>query len=346
MVSVVDRVTFSLRRGETFGLVGESGSGKSVTALAILGLLARNARVAEGTIRLHGQELRGMRESALRRIRGNQIGMIFQEPRRSLDPAFTVGDQIAETVRAHNSVSRSAAWSRAVEMLDLVGIPSAEKRARNYPHQFSGGMAQRVMLAVALSCSPELLIADEPTTALDVTVQSQVLGLIRGLQQDMGLAVIFISHDLGVIAGMCDRVAVMYAGQIVEHRETEALYLRPKHPYTSALLQSIPSLTSTESSTLVSIPGRVPPAHAWPSGCRFHPRALTRLNDAQQRFPCLQTAARDVFEWTSWLLRGSLTDECPVAGVAWPREVVRLWSYALGTRTTCSRGGRRGGSRG
>ena len=271
-VRVVEEVGFTLRAGETLGLVGESGSGKSVTALALLGMITPpSGRVVRGSVRLAGRELRGLPARELRRVRGAQIGMIFQEPRRSLDPAFTVGDQVAETVRAHLRLSRRESRRRAVEMLDLVGIASAGRRAGDYPHQFSGGMAQRVMLAVALCCSPKVLIADEPTTALDVTVQGQVLALIRDLQDELGLAVLFISHDLGVIAEMCDRVAVMYAGQIVERASVDDLFLRPRHPYTAALLGSIPGPLG-DVTQLAPIPGAVPAAQAWPTGCRFHPR--------------------------------------------------------------------------
>jgi peptide/nickel transport system permease protein len=271
-VRVVEGVSFTLADGETFGLVGESGSGKTVTSLALLGMISLpTGRVADGSVRLRGRELVGLPGRDLRPIRGGEVSMIFQEPRRSLDPAFTVGDQIAETVRAHLGVSRRDAWRRAVEMLELVKIPDAKQRAHQYPHQFSGGMAQRVMLAIALSCSPKVLIADEPTTALDVTVQAQVLELIRELQADLGLAVLFISHDLGVIAQMCDRVGVMYAGQLVEQATAFDLFARPRHPYTAALLASIAN-PEAESGRLVAIPGAVPPAHAWPTGCRFHPR--------------------------------------------------------------------------
>jgi oligopeptide/dipeptide ABC transporter ATP-binding protein len=271
-VRVVDEAAFTLAEGETFGLVGESGSGKTVTSLAILGMIGPpNGRVTEGSVRLNGQELRGLPRRELQRIRGREIAMIFQEPRRSLDPAFSVGDQIAETVRAHLGLSRREARRKAVEMLDLVGIPSARRRVDEYPHQFSGGMAQRVMLAIALCCSPKVLIADEPTTALDVTVQAQVLDLIRDLQDELGLGVLFISHDLGVIAEMCDRVAVMYAGQVVEQASAEDLFLHPQHPYTAALLESIPN-ADVGGDELTAIPGVVPPAHAWPTGCRFHPR--------------------------------------------------------------------------
>jgi peptide/nickel transport system ATP-binding protein len=215
--------------------------------------------------------------------------MIFQEARRSLDPAFTVGDQIAETARAHLGLSRRDAWRKAVEMLDRVGIGSADRRAREYPHQFSGGMAQRVMLAIALCCSPKVLIADEPTTALDVTVQAQVLDLIRDLQADMGLAVLFISHDLGVVAEMCDRVAVMYAGHIVEQAPALDLFLHPRHPYTAALLESIPNAAVGEG-RMAAIPGMVPPAHAWPDGCRFHPRCAHATERCSAEAPALAAA--------------------------------------------------------
>lgn len=268
---VVEDVTFAVDEGSTFGLVGESGSGKTVTSLAMLGLIRPPVgRVATGSIRLSGRELVGLPEKTMSRIRGKEIAMIFQEPRRNLDPAFTVGDQIAETIRRHLGLSRKESYRRAVEMLDLVRISSARKKSNAYPHEFSGGMAQRVMLAIALACSPKVLIADEPTTALDVTVQDQVLTLLKDLQAELGLSIVFISHDLGVVARMCDRVAVMYAGQIVEEAETLDLYLQPQHPYTAALLGAIPDPTSNE--RLTAIPGVVPPAQNWPAGCRFHPR--------------------------------------------------------------------------
>jgi peptide/nickel transport system ATP-binding protein len=290
-VRVVEEVGFTLAEGETFGLVGESGSGKTVTALAVLGMIGPpSGRVVEGAVRLDGRELRGLPPGELRRVRGREVGMIFQEPRRSLDPAFTVGDQIAETARAHLGLSRRDAWRKAVEMLDLVGIASADRRAREYPHQFSGGMAQRVMLAIALCCSPKVLIADEPTTALDVTVQAQVLDLVRDLQADLGLAVLFISHDLGVIAEMCDRVAVMYAGQIVEQAPVLDLFLHPRHPYTAALLESIPNAAAgggAGGDRLAAIPGVVPPAHDWPAGCRFHPRCAHATERCGAEAPAL-----------------------------------------------------------
>ncbi|HEY8527651.1 MAG TPA: ABC transporter ATP-binding protein [Acidimicrobiales bacterium] len=289
-VRVVDEVNFTLERGETFGLVGESGSGKTVTSLAVLGMIGPpTGRVVEGSVRLDGRDLRALSPAELQQLRGKEIGMIFQEPRRSLDPAFTVGDQIAETVRAHLGLSRRDAWRKAVEMLELVGIDEPARRAKAYPHEFSGGMAQRVMLAIAVSCSPKVLIADEPTTALDVTVQAQVLDLIRELQDELGLAVLFISHDLGVIAEMCDRVAVMYAGQMVEQAPALELFLQPRHPYTAALLEAIPNAAAGDD-RLAAIPGVVPPAHAWPEGCRFHPRCAHATERCGAEAPALAAA--------------------------------------------------------
>ena len=286
-VRVVDDVGFRLAAGRTLGLVGESGSGKSVTSLALLGMIgAPNGRVASGSVRLDGTELVGMSERELTRLRGRKMAMIFQEPRRSLDPAFTVGDQIAETLRAHLGLSRRAAAARAVEMLDTVGIPAASRRAGDYPHQFSGGMAQRVMLAIALCCEPDVLVADEPTTALDVTVQAKVLDLMRDLQAEMGLAVLVVSHDLGVVAEMCDDVAVMYAGQIVERAPVDDVFFRPRNPYTAALLEAIPRPDVT-GRRLAAIPGMVPPAHDWPPGCRFHPRCTHADDRCREQVPAL-----------------------------------------------------------
>jgi peptide/nickel transport system ATP-binding protein/oligopeptide transport system ATP-binding protein len=269
---VVDHLDLVLRRGETLGLVGESGSGKTVTSLAIMGLLTGPKVRITGSVRLEGRELIGLSNREMNDLRGKTIGMIFQEPRRSLNPAFTVGDQIAEVVRRHKAdVGRKESWSRAVEMLDLVGIPDSEKRAHEYPHQFSGGMCQRVMLAMAVACEPVVLIADEPTTALDVTVQAQVLDLLTELQERMGLGVLFITHDLGVVAQTCDRVAVLYGGQVMESTVAEKLFYEPEHPYTEGLLASTPD-AQVRAERLFAIPGTVPAAWNWPSGCRFHPR--------------------------------------------------------------------------
>jgi len=270
--TVVDDVSFSLAAGETLGLVGESGSGKSVTCLAVMGLIpSPPGRVARGSIVLDGVELVGLPKRRLEYIRGNDVAMIFQEPMTSLNPAFTVGDQIAETVRRHQKVGRRKAMARAVEMLGTVGIPNPGRRAGSYPHEFSGGMRQRVMIAMALSCEPKVLIADEPTTALDVTIQAQVIELLRSTLADFGMSLLLVTHDLGVVADLCDRVLVMYAGQLVEESEIHALYSRPEHPYTSALLEAMPQI-GARSGRLASIPGITPAPWAMPRGCRFHPR--------------------------------------------------------------------------
>jgi peptide/nickel transport system ATP-binding protein len=267
----MEEASFSVREGTTLGLVGESGSGKTVSALAVMGLLpAKVSRVA-GTIRFDQQELLRMDQARLRKLRGNEIAMIFQEPMTSLNPAFTVGNQIAEQVRAHLGVGRAVARRIAIEMLDRVEIPRAALRAEDYPHAFSGGMRQRVMIAMALSCSPKLLIADEPTTALDVTTQAQIIELLHTLQREENMAMIFVTHDLGVIADVADDVVVMYAGQIVEHNAARNLFARPRHPYTEALLHSIPQLTP-RGEPLHSIPGMVPRPDQFPTGCRFAPR--------------------------------------------------------------------------
>jgi peptide/nickel transport system ATP-binding protein len=262
---------FSVERGKTLGLVGESGSGKTVTALAIMGLLPAAVSRVGGSIQFEQHELTAMSPAGMRKLRGNDIAMIFQEPMTSLNPAYTVGNQIAEQVRTHRGVSRADAWKVAVEMLDRVEIPRAATRAQDYPHAFSGGMRQRVMIAMALSCSPKLLIADEPTTALDVTTQAQIVELLHGLQREEDMAMIFVTHDLGVIADVADDVAVMYAGQIVEHRGATDLFGSPRHPYTEALLHSIPQLTP-RGEPLHAIPGMVPRPDQFPTGCRFAPR--------------------------------------------------------------------------
>ncbi|MGH8766168.1 MAG: dipeptide/oligopeptide/nickel ABC transporter permease/ATP-binding protein, partial [Burkholderiales bacterium] len=264
-------VSFHLRRGETLGLVGESGCGKSMTATAIMGLLPVGVRVASGSIRLGGTELVGLPESGLRRVRGKRAGMVFQEPVAALSPVHTVGRQLVDAVRAHAGLSERQARGRAAELLALVGVPDPRRRLDDYPHQFSGGMAQRVVIAGALACEPELLIADEPTTALDVTIQAQVLDLLMELRQRLSMSMLLITHDLGVVADACDRVAVMYAGEIVETGTVEATFDRPRHPYTAALLAAMPRGEGS-ATALATIPGRVPAAWDWPAGCRFHPR--------------------------------------------------------------------------
>jgi len=274
---VMEDATFSVQPGKTLGLVGESGSGKTVSALAVMGLLPAVVSRVGGSIRFEQHELTSLSQAGLRKLRGNEIAMIFQEPMTSLNPAYTVGNQIAEQVRTHRGISRADAWTVAVQMLDRVEIPSAGIRAGDYPHAFSGGMRQRVMIAMALSCSPKLLIADEPTTALDVTTQAQIIELLHGLQREEDMAMIFVTHDLGVIADVADDVVVMYAGQIVEHRTASGLFARPQHPYTEALLHSIPQLTP-RGEPLHAIPGMVPRPDDFLAGCRFAPRCSYALD--------------------------------------------------------------------
>ncbi|MEZ4403167.1 MAG: ABC transporter ATP-binding protein [Kofleriaceae bacterium] len=277
-VRAVDGVSFAISRGQTLGVVGESGCGKSVTALSVMRLVAAPGKIAGGSIRYDGQELLTLPEPAMRGIRGNRIGMIFQEPMTSLNPVFTVGNQIAEAVRLHQRASRAEARQVAIEMLGKVGIPAPEHRVDDYPHQLSGGMRQRVMIAMALACTPALLIADEPTTALDVTIQAQILELLRALQAELGMSILLITHDLGVVAETCAEVVVMYAGRVVEQAPTAALFARPRHHYTAGLLRSIPSYTPVGVATggrrprLAEIPGMVPPLHALPPGCAFADR--------------------------------------------------------------------------
>jgi oligopeptide/dipeptide ABC transporter ATP-binding protein len=270
----VDRVDLRLDAGQTLGLVGESGCGKSVTASAIMGLVPMPpGRIAGGQILFEGQDLLGLPESRMRRVRGNRISMIFQEPMTSLNPVFTVGDQVGEVIRQHQGLSRRGARDRVVEIFRLVGIPAPERRVRDYPHQMSGGMRQRVMIAMALACNPRLMIADEPTTALDVTIQAQILDLMNRLKQETGAAILFITHDLGVIAEMAQEVAVMYAGKVVEEADAETLFARPQHPYTVGLLGSIPVLGKDKKARrLTTIPGVVPSLFRLPAGCAFRDR--------------------------------------------------------------------------
>ncbi len=284
----VDDVGFDLAEGEVLGIVGESGSGKSVTALSIMGLLPKPpARVAAGSIKFQGAELVGLGERDLRRIRGPGIGMIFQEPMTSLNPVFPIGDQLMETVRVHERVGKAAQRDRAIAMLSKVGIAEPERRLRDYPHQLSGGMRQRVMIAMALACSPKLLIADEPTTALDVTIQQQILELLLDLREELGMAIMIITHNMGVVAEMADRVLVMYAGRIVERAPVAELFERPAHPYTRGLLESIPTLTD-ERDRLKTIPGTLPNPATLPPGCRFEPRCQWRIAACAEAVPPLE----------------------------------------------------------
>ena len=287
----VDGVSFDLAEGETLALVGESGSGKTVTALSILRLIPEPAgRIAPGSrIEFAGRDLLTLTPRELREVRGAEIAMIFQEPMTSLNPVLTVGTQIAETVLAHEAASKREARERALDMLRLVGIADAESRLKSYPHELSGGMRQRVMIAIALVCRPRILIADEPTTALDVTIQAQILDLLSELKRRLGMAMILITHNLGIAAGIADRVAVMYGGRIVEVAPTVDLYREPAHPYTDGLLRAAPRLDGPDRPT-PSIPGSVPPATDWPSGCRFHPRCRYAWDRCQSEPPLLEAA--------------------------------------------------------
>jgi oligopeptide/dipeptide ABC transporter ATP-binding protein len=277
VVKAVDGVEFSIKSGEVLGLVGESGCGKSVTSLSIMGLIGKPGKIVAGKILFDGQNLMELPESEMTHIRGNRISMIFQQPQSSLNPVFKVGDQVAEVLRIHQHLRQSDAWARAVDLLRLVGIPDAEKKAHSYPHEMSGGQAQRVMIAMALALKPRLLIADEPTTALDVTIQAQILDLMRGLRTELDTAVILITHDLGVIAEMADNVAVMYAGRIVEETDVITLFARPLHPYTQGLIASIPILGKVRD-RLEVIPGNVPDLVDLPPGCKFASRCKSRLD--------------------------------------------------------------------
>jgi peptide/nickel transport system ATP-binding protein/oligopeptide transport system ATP-binding protein len=271
-ITAIEDVSFSIDEGEILGIVGESGSGKSVTALTIMGLLPQPpARVAAGEVRFGGQVLTRLSDARMQRIRGPGIAMVFQEPMTSLNPVFTIGEQVMETIRAHERLSQRALYARALEMLEKVGIPSAAHRMVDYPHQLSGGQRQRVMLAIALACRPRLLIADEPTTALDVTIQAQILDLIMDLRDEFGMAIIVITHNMGVVAETADRVLVMYAGRIVEEAPVTHLFDRPLHPYTRGLLECVPALEQ-DRDRLVAIRGTLPDPARRPTGCRFAPR--------------------------------------------------------------------------
>lgn len=267
----VDGIDFQLRRGSTLGLVGESGSGKTVTSMAIAGLLDQRAANITGSIKVMGREIVGTPERELSNVRGRHVGMIFQEPRQSLNPAFTVGEQIAEVYRIKQGLGRRAAAQAALAMLDVVEIPNAAKRYRSYPHEFSGGMCQRVMLALAIANRPDVLIADEPTTALDITVQARILALLVSLQAEFELALLFITHDLGIVDNVCDDVLVLYAGQVVEQGSTTHVFEEPLHPYTAGLLAALPE-NAVEAGRFLPIPGIVPGLGSWPHGCRFGPR--------------------------------------------------------------------------
>ncbi len=274
-IRAVTGVDFSVARNEVLGLVGESGCGKSVTSLSILGLIGSPGRVEGGQVIFDGRDLLTLPQDEMRRIRGDRIAMIFQQPQSSLNPVMKVGRQISEALEVHRAIDEGAARKRTLELMERVGIPDARRRYEAYPHEMSGGMAQRVMIAIALACEPELLIADEPTTALDVTIQAQILDLMRTLQQELGTAIILITHDLGVVAEMCDRAAVMYAGEIVEQTDVRTLFASPRHPYTQGLIGAVP-VPGEIRDELATIPGSVPNLIELPDGCRFAPRCLVR----------------------------------------------------------------------
>jgi peptide/nickel transport system ATP-binding protein len=292
LFKAVDDLSFSVRRGETLAIVGESGCGKSVTALSIMRLVPDPpGRIVGGSVALEGTDVLGLNEADMRAIRGNRISMIFQEPMTSLNPVMRIGDQITEAVRLHRDMSAREAWKKAVEMLRLVRIPEPERRAHEYPHQLSGGMRQRAMIAMALACRPALLIADEPTTALDVTIQAQILALIVELQKELGTGLILITHDLGVVAQTAQRVIVMYAGKKVEEAGVEALFENPRHPYTRGLMASMPAVLSFGSKTdarLTEIPGMVPSLTNLPPGCAFAPRCSLAIDKCRAEFPPLE----------------------------------------------------------
>ena len=312
VVHAVDGITYQVHAGRTLGIVGESGSGKTVASLTTLGLTRRQGANISGRISFEGQDLLALPEEQLRAIRGNEIAMIFQDPLSSLHPLYRVGAQLAEAVRAHRDTSRAQARSRAVELLGLVGIPDPARRAQEYPHEFSGGMRQRAMIAMALANDPKLLIADEPTTALDVTVQAQILALMERLQSELGMAIVIITHDLGVVAEMADEIAVMYAGRIVEMASAEAIFARPQHPYTWGLLRSIPTLTGPRAAELEAIPGSPPSLIRRPSGCHFHPRCAYAQPEHAVITPVLEPVPQEPGHQVACLLAAE--------------ERARLWS--------------------
>ena len=299
-VKAVRGISFDVNEGEVLGIVGESGSGKSVTSLSIMGLLQYPGRVVDGEILLNGEDILTYSKNQMRRVRGKEIAMIFQDPMTSLNPVYTIGNQIMEMILEHEKISRREARARAIEMLKLVGIPAAEKRIDSYPHEFSGGMRQRVMIALALSCNPKLLIADEPTTALDVTIQAQILNLIKKLNRQFGMTTMLITHDLGVVATVCDKVAVMYGGLIMEYGTADEIFYHPRHPYTMGLLGSIPHVDGGEKRRLIPIDGTPPDLINPPKGCPFSTRCKYCMNVCTQEQP--PYFAEDKHRTMCWML--------------------------------------------
>ncbi|MGJ8572661.1 MAG: ABC transporter ATP-binding protein [Hoeflea sp.] len=307
-VHAVNSVDFDLRPGELLGVVGESGSGKSVTMMSLLRLLpSPPAEMRDGKVMFDGQDLLKISPEELRKIRGSKIGFIFQDPMTSLNPVYTIGFQLAEPLRAHLGMSKAQARSRSVELLKLVGIPDPERRLKDYPHQFSGGMRQRVMIAIALACDPQVLIADEPTTALDVTIQAQIIELVKELRQKLGMAIIWITHDLGVIAGIADRVMVMYAGQVVEEGPVNEIFKDPQHPYTQALLKTVPVVRGPREEKLQVIEGQPPILHDAPVACSFRNRCQYAFDRCSQENPALTDASVPGHRAACFLLDGALT---------------------------------------
>lgn len=310
VMHAVDGVSFSIEPGEVLGIVGESGSGKSVTMMALMGLVGYPGRVKANAMRFDGNDLLTLSERDRRRMTGKDLAMIFQDPTTSLNPCFTVGFQLAETLKLHMGMSRAQARKRSIELLEQVGIPAPESRLDLYPHQFSGGMSQRVMIAMAIACNPKLLIADEPTTALDVTIQAQILDLLRNLQKERGMALVLITHNMGVVSEMAQRVAVMYAGQLMEQRDAQDLFATPMHPYTEALMASMPE-RSHGSSRLTTIPGMVPGLYDRPAGCLFGPRCNYHRAECDQRpalHPVPQGAVRCHFPLSQKANHGAQTE--------------------------------------
>ena len=301
-VKALNGVSFSMNEGEVLGIVGESGSGKSVTAYSIMGLTAYPGKLIGGTIYFNGHQIEKMSEKEMRKIRGNEVSIIFQDPMTSLNPVYTIGNQITEVIRLHTGKGKKEAYDRAKELLELVGINEPTKRLKQYPHELSGGMRERVMIAIALACEPKLLIADEPTTALDVTIQAQILELMQELRQKLGMSIIMITHDLGVVASMCERIAVMYAGHIVEYGTADEIFYEPKHEYTKGLINSIPKLSAQEIERLVPIEGQPVDLLNPPAGCPFAPRCANCMKICLREMPP-KTELSDTHYSHCWLLQ-------------------------------------------